>query len=222
MPIGEKRRKEREEERRKKIGERLNWLTIHSEGDLLQNNCCTFNCICDCGNLVKNIFYKDIKRGYPKSCGCKKKGIINNLPENIKNKLISSIKTSDTGCWIWQKALTRSYGKMKYKGKMCHSHRVSYEVFKGEISNNLLVCHSCDNPSCINPDHLFLGNYSDNMQDMVNKNRSKRFGPRKTREEVIEIRNLYPKYTLEKLSELFKSDVSTIINIVKRKTYVNI
>ncbi len=76
------------------------------------------------------------------------------------------------GCWIWTGYKNRkNYGTVKINNKMYRSHRVAYEIFNGCITNNLLVCHTCDNPSCVNPAHLFLGNNSQNMQDCVNKNR---------------------------------------------------
>ena len=78
-------------------------------------------------------------------------------------------------CWIWHKAYNRTmyrcskekYGS--YKGKPAH--RVSWTLFKGEIPNKLWVLHKCDNPFCVNPDHLFLGTAKDNNQDKAQKGR---------------------------------------------------
>ena len=63
------------------------------------------------------------------------------------------------------------YGRLRVDGKKVLAHRASYEEFNGVITDGLLVCHVCDTPSCINPDHLFLGTNKDNYTDSVNKGR---------------------------------------------------
>lgn len=75
-------------------------------------------------------------------------------------------------CWEWTAVLNEwGYGQFKYERKMQLAHRVSYVLHKGEIPDGLLVCHECDNPKCVNPDHLFLGTSSDNARDRNKKNR---------------------------------------------------
>ena len=77
------------------------------------------------------------------------------------------------GCWGWKGSIIRNnYGTVKYENKNLFSHRVSWIIYKGEIPKGMLVCHSCDNPICTNPEHLFLGTYKDNMQDMIKKGRA--------------------------------------------------
>jgi len=79
------------------------------------------------------------------------------------------------GCWEWSASKHRQgYGRIrlgKKEGKTVQAHRVSYELFIGEIPSEKLVCHRCDNPSCVNPDHLFLGTHKDNMIDKYKKGR---------------------------------------------------
>jgi len=82
------------------------------------------------------------------------------------------VKTEDL-CWIWIGGKNRSgYGKFTMKGyKNIAAHRASYIIFKGEIPLDLFVCHTCDNPTCVKPDHLWLGTNSDNQQDGIKKGR---------------------------------------------------
>lgn len=76
------------------------------------------------------------------------------------------------GCWIWTGALTSwGYGKIGAGKKTQRAHRVSWELFIGPIPDDMNVLHRCDTPSCINPDHLFLGTFKDNTQDCIRKGR---------------------------------------------------
>jgi HNH endonuclease len=78
-----------------------------------------------------------------------------------------------TDCWEWQHATNNiGYGMFRWaSGKMRTAHRASYEIHKGPIPTGLSVCHTCDNPKCVNPEHLWAGTLKDNAQDMVAKGR---------------------------------------------------
>ena len=77
------------------------------------------------------------------------------------------------GCWEWYGPFDRDgYGKVKRHGKTLRAHRVSYEIHKGPIPPGLVLLHSCDNPSCVNPEHLRPGTVRDNNQDMLRKGRN--------------------------------------------------
>lgn len=76
------------------------------------------------------------------------------------------------GCVLWKKGKTGAgYGVVYVNGKQHSAHRWAYEQVYGEIPKGMFVCHKCDTPTCVNPDHLFLGSHSDNMRDMYNKER---------------------------------------------------
>lgn len=78
------------------------------------------------------------------------------------------------GCWLWLRGKRNGYGQFDLKGKTVSAHRASYEFYVGKIPDGLRVLHKCDNPPCINPDHLFLGTDRDNVADCVKKGRSNR------------------------------------------------
>lgn len=81
-------------------------------------------------------------------------------------------KTGD--CWNWTAGTFHfGHGKFRLNGKMVKAHRLAYELLVGDFDKSLCVLHKCDNPRCVNPEHLFLGTKGDNNSDMTAKGRHK-------------------------------------------------
>ena len=95
------------------------------------------------------------------------------MPKNasIIERFFQKVNKTDS-CWLWTGAFTsRGYGSFGVNGKNISAHRYSYQIHTGQIPIGLVVCHTCDTPSCVNPEHLWIGTQSDNMKDMVSKDR---------------------------------------------------
>ena len=76
------------------------------------------------------------------------------------------------GCWVWCGGINKQgQGVVRHQGKNWVTSRLAWTLIHGEIPKGMYICHTCDNPSCINPDHLWLGTPKDNTQDMIRKGR---------------------------------------------------
>lgn len=147
----------------------------------------------------------------------------------------STVK-NENGCWIWPLSkdkdgygfikLYKHYG-LKEERKQLRVHRVSYEIFKGKISDNLYVCHKCDNPSCCNPDHLFLGSPKDNAHDSLSKNRNyigEKNGSSKLKEKDInQIKKLYKiGWSQQKIADFFNVSQVLISKVIRKKIWPHV
>lgn len=125
-------------------------------------------------------------------------------------------------CWIWIGAKgAKGYGMLCFKdNKTAIASRVSYELFKGPVENDKVICHTCDIPSCVNPDHLWAGSHIENMIDMTQKGRQhSKLNP----VDVMRIRKLWEDgYSQEKIMELYNITSGTISSIVHRRTWKHV
>lgn len=137
-------------------------------------------------------------------------------------------------CWNWIGAVTEKrkgdghyYGLIRIDRKPIKAHRFSYELHLGKIPKGLFVCHKCDNPSCVNPDHLFIGTNKDNVDDMVSKMRQTYGGKnpmaKLTEDDVITMRFLKKQnWALPKIASKFNIALSTASQIVNNKRWKHI
>lgn len=171
-----------------------------------------------------------------------------------KQRFFESIdKNAPNGCWVWTGALNHcGYGRISICRKGYFAHRVSYELFRGPIPEGMYVCHHCDNPACVNPDHLFAGTQEDNLHDAATKGRlctekrraSYRYGndswpathpnriargertntAKLTKDQVIDIRRRYAlKETSQRaLAREYNVTQSSIWHIVRRLSWTHI
>lgn len=134
-----------------------------------------------------------------------------------------------SGCYIWTGNVTdRGYGFFQRgigDGKKVRilAHRASYETFAGAIPAGMFVCHKCDTPSCVNPQHLFLGTPADNSRDMVSKARTnplrgeKHQNAKITEDDVRSIRESLMPYS--QMAAKYGLSLAAIHNIKHRKSW---
>ena len=148
---------------------------------------------------------------------------------NTRNSFLNKFIKKEHGCWEWQKGFnSKGYGMFYYKNKDILAHRFAYEFFIGKIENMLFVCHKCDNPKCVNPNHLFLGTQKDNVKDMIIKGR-KFVMPRDENTEtkiftddIKLIKEMYGVEKVKTIAEKFNVSRQTIYRVVRTNQGVTI
>ena len=92
--------------------------------------------------------------------------------KGIRARFEGNHVVTDSGCWEWTKCKDpNGYGRIQHDGRAQVAHRIAWALWVGPIPKGMCVLHKCDNPTCINPDHLFLGTQLDNIADMNKKGR---------------------------------------------------
>lgn len=144
----------------------------------------------------------------------------NGGPHTIKKRLLSKYRVTETGCWEWtgfRKKDRFDYGLIWIGDRQRRAHRVSYEVHKGPIPEGLDILHSCDNPPCINPDHLSVGTRGENCQDAASRDRfplnEKHHATKLSREQVREIRAFKADWTNGEIAKKYGVNPATISRI---------
>ena len=162
-----------------------------------------------------------------------------NLTEKVIKRFWAKVnKKSEEECWGWEAYKdAKGYGQMRINYKRYGAHRISWLIHNGEIPEHdswhgMCVCHTCDNPGCVNPSHMFLGTQQENVKDMRDKgrgvlpdNRGERQGSHKlTEKQVREIREKYTPhvYTQYKLAKEYGVSESTVHYIVNYVTWESV
>lgn len=132
-------------------------------------------------------------------------------------------------CWIWgSKPVTddpyQKRGSIRVKGRRILASRYSWELHFGDIPTGLFVCHRCDNPRCVRPDHLFLGTHTDNMRDSWNKGRRSHAGQDHPQTDLTDvdvgyIRSMYRTVGPSNLANQFKLSRQQIWRIYSGKCW---
>lgn len=140
----------------------------------------------------------------------------------LEDRFWAKVNKTD-GCWLWTGFLGQNgYGRISRGGRYGKddgAHRISWELHFGPIPDDMWVCHHCDNPACVRPDHLFLGRARDNVADKIRKGRSsmghRNAGAKLTQEDVESIRHLaaagVPQVTIAAKFGVSRSTVSAVV-----------
>jgi len=144
------------------------------------------------------------------------------MSQSLSARFWNKVEITDlVDCWNWTSYQNKfGYGRINVGGKIKYSHRIAWRLVYGEIPNGQFVCHKCDNPSCNNPNHLFLGTMQDNTIDMVRKGRAGRI---LTKEQVLSMRSLHASgMNCKQLSTQFNTEISNVYRIVNRNRWQHI
>ena len=158
------------------------------------------------------------------------KGIYKRDPiaERFWNKV--DIRSKDE-CWEWQAGINSTgRGMFSIGRKSIKAHRMAWTLTNGEIPENMIVCHKCDNGKCVNPNHLFLGTHKDNVADMYKKGRQNILkgenDPKSklSKIDVLQIRKLYKsgKYSQQKIADKFCVARTTIQSILDGRNWKHV
>lgn len=137
------------------------------------------------------------------------------LAERFSEKYIEE---KSSGCWEWQGSrIPGGYGSIRGNDKRnIPAHRASYELHVAPVPKGLIVCHRCDNPSCVNPKHLFVGTYRENMADLQRKGRARSLTAEQASELVADLESGMLQTEAAAKYGVARSTVQNTLKLVKK------
>lgn len=149
------------------------------------------------------------------------------VSESDEVRFWMQVKSSRDNCWEWLAYKIRGgYGSFRIGRRTYLAHRISYSISNGHVPAGLYVCHRCDNPSCVNPSHLFVGTQTDNMADCARKGRAAsragEFNGNSTLRvsQVLDVRSrVAAGESGASVARLYGVDRSTINDIIRQRTW---
>lgn len=159
--------------------------------------------------------------------------------QNEQERFENSFVMCEDGCWNWIKAKDKDgYGLFTAHNEndkifMCRANRCAYKLYNGTIPENMVVMHTCDNPSCVNPSHLLIGTINDNNADKIAKNRhgnsaaapgERNLKSKLTEVQVLEIRELCKQNAMKKkdIAEMYNITATNVRYIELKKIWKHI
>jgi len=147
-----------------------------------------------------------------------------------KDAFLSRVEKTEK-CWLWRGVVTEyGYGIVKIGDKYERAHRVSYQLFNGEIQKGLMVCHHCDVRNCVKPDHLYAGTAKENSQDRERRGRGNRCsrigedgpGAKLSDEDVLRLNYMIGKISQIEIAARFEVDPSLVSKIKTGRIWTHI
>lgn len=177
---------------------------------------------CSRGLIARGLCTLHYQRERRSGAPMERKSVEDRFWEKVEVPVLPQGELLPEDCWTWIGGHSRyGYGVFWNGERMTAAHRHAYESANGPMADGLFACHRCDNPTCVNPAHIFAGTPGDNSRDMASKGRANGFQPRLSEVDVAEIRRAAsegePQKSIADRFSVTQSTVSRIASMQRRK-----